>query len=184
MRRHAVVCLLAGCGGAAEVGSVRATASMVLAEQTGQGPSSLDVLLGQSIGFEVELADAIVTHDTVEACRWTVHTTEMPVATATGANAALVQTDILDRLPAWDLTLSVCAVATQSSVTLHADFPGMAVIAGCLAIPDSAQVTDEQGDPRWTSFTGMRCQASVYDQSHGRLFTASNVTMQFATTPR
>jgi hypothetical protein len=176
--------VLVGCGGAGEQGEVVASTTMVLGEQTGIGPSPLDPLLGQSIGFDVEVANAVIAHATAEGCRWTVNTTEVPVATATGSNAALVQTEILDRLPAWDVKLALCDVAAQSSVTLHADFEGMAVIAGCLVVPASAQVRDGAGDPRWTDFTGASCQATVYDQLHGRLFTAHDVTMQFALAPR
>ena len=174
--------LVVGCGGAESMqGDIAVTTTLVIAEQTGMGPSPLDPLLGQSIEFEVTLAAAVVTHETVESCRVTLHTSDMPLETATGANAALVDSDILGRLPAWDLKLALCDPATQSSVTLHADFEGMAVIAGCLELPASAQVRDDDGEPRWTDFAGASCQATVYDESHGRLFTARDVTMRFAT---
>ncbi len=175
-----------GCGGATdeETGDVVASTTMTLGEQTGMGPSPLDVLLGESIGFDVDVAGATVTHETVETCRWTVHTSEMPLATGTGPNAELVQTGILDKLPAWDLKLALCDDASQSSVTLHADFEGLAVIAGCLELPAAAQVRDDHGDPRWTAFTATSCDATVYDQAHARLFLARGFTMQFARAPR
>jgi hypothetical protein len=35
------------------------------------------------------------------------------------------------------------------------------------------------GNPQWTSLTGEGCEATVYDQSHSRLFTGTDVTMTF-----
>jgi len=179
MRPIMVLAVLAGCGGGEPEGNIVASTTMVLGEQTGMGPSPLDGLLGEAIAFEVELVAPVITHETVEACRWTVHATEMPAAAATGPHAAIVQTEILDRLPAWDLRLALCERASDSSVTLHADFEGLAVIAGCLALPASAQVRDGDGNPRWTEFAGTACDATVYDQLHGRLFSARDFTMTF-----
>jgi hypothetical protein len=179
-----VIAAVVGCGGGESDGDIIAATTMVLGEQTGAGPSPLDPLLGRSIAFEVDVAAALITHATVESCRWTVHESDTPVASAMGGDAAFVQAEILDRLPAWDLTLALCEPANQSSVTLHADFEGLAVIAGCLELPASSQVRDGDGEPRWTDFTGARCEATVYDQLHGRLFTAHEVTMRFERAPR
>jgi hypothetical protein len=177
--RFIAIVALAGCGGDAPAGDVVAATSILLGAQTGMGPSPLDGLLGETIELEVQLVAPVIEHATVEACRWTVHTTEMPVAIASGEHAAIVQTEILDRLPAWDLRLALCDPASDSSVTLHADFEGLAVVAGCLALPASAQVRDGNGEPRWTDFTASACDATVYDELHGRLFSGRDFTMTF-----
>lgn len=181
MRRVVAALIVVGCGGEpVEQGDLIASTTMILSEQSGVGPSPLDGLLGRSISFEVRIADAVTTHAKVDSCRWTIDATEAPVAIASGADAELVQTGILDRLPAWDLELVLCEPASESSARLHADFEGLAVIAGCLELPVSAQVRDGDDQPRWTAFTGASCDATIYDQVHDRLFTAHDVTMVFA----
>jgi hypothetical protein len=171
--------MLMGCGGDAG-GNMVASTKITLAEQSGMGPSPLDPLLGEAIELEVELAEAAIGYDTVETCKWTVHSSAAPIATATGVHAAIVQTEILDRLPDWNLRLALCDNPDQSTVTLLSDNgAGLAVTAGCLGLPPSAMVHDGDGHPRWTDFSANRCDGSVYDQLHGRLFTGRDFTMTF-----
>lgn len=169
--------MLVACGGGSD-GKLVASTTMTLSEMSGMGPSPLDPLYQQQIGFEVEFVAASPGHDTVETCKWSVEDTDMPVLTATGATAATVQSQILDILPVWNARLALCDMADQSTVTVQSDNQGgLAVIVGCLGVPASAQVRDGNGDPKWTSFTATACQATVYDQLHGRLFMAHDFSM-------
>ena len=170
--------LVVGCGGDDGGGSLVFTTSFPLTNVSGMGTSPLQPLLGQTISFEVELAAPTITHDTIDNCRTTVHWSAMPPRTASGATASTVQTEILDRLPDWDAKLELCADAASSSVVLHSDNQGgLAVIVGCLSVPAAAQQRDGAGDPVWSSFEASMCDATVYDQLNGPLFTSSGFTM-------
>ncbi|HEY5920550.1 MAG TPA: hypothetical protein VIV11_02715 [Kofleriaceae bacterium] len=180
MRIAVSLLLLIGCGGDSG-GNVVASTSFTLSMMSGMGPSPLDPLYQQTIGFEVEMTAPVIGHSTVEMCRWTTQDSEMPIRTATGATASTVQTQILDMLPAWNVRLALCDPADQSTITLQSDNQaGLAVIVGCLQLPANAMARDGNGDPKWTDFTAAGCQATVYDQLHGRLFTSSEFSMKIS----
>ena len=127
------------------------------------------------------MTEPVTGHSTVEMCRWTTQDSAMPIRTATGATAATVQTQILDMLPAWNLRLALCDPADQSTVTIQSDNnAGLAVIVGCLELPTSAMARDGNGDPEFSDFTAAGCQATVYDQLHGRLFVSSEFSMKIS----
>ena len=155
--------------------------SFVLMESSATGPSPLDPINGRTIAFEVVFDHADVAHMAVSGCHDTILTAHLPSTTATGETAPTVTTEILGILPDWDVTLSLCDVPTESSTTLHADnYAGLGVVIGCLDTPASAIQRDGASDPMWSSFTGSRCDATVYDQLHGDLFNGTNFTITFA----
>jgi len=171
-----IIWFVASCG--ASEGNLVVATSFVLGERSGAGPSQLDVLEGQSIAFEVELADAVIGHESAQACRHTVSTSEMAVTSATGAQANVVETEILEKTIAWDLRLVLCEPTTDSYVALHTEGPGgIAVVAGCATVPASAQQRDDAGDPRFSNFTATGCDGTVYDPGHDRVFMAHGFTM-------
>jgi hypothetical protein len=173
MRRLLIV-VFAGCGGSTE-GNLVASTSFVLGERSGQGPSALDVLYGQQVALEVELAAAMLGHETSQGCRHTVSRSEMAIASATGAQASVVEAELLAKLPAWDLRLALCEPASDSALSLRAELDGLAVTVGC--VPPSAQLRDEADDPRFSNFTASDCDGSVYDYYHDRLFQAHAFTL-------
>src|SRR5262245_50079330 len=103
--------LLVACGG--DEGNLVASTSFTISEMSGAGPSPLVPLYQQVIGFDVELVAPSTGYDTADPCKVTVEDSEMPVLTATGATAEMVQTNILNLLPVWTAKLALCDPADQ-----------------------------------------------------------------------
>jgi hypothetical protein len=176
MVRLSLLLLLVACGGSE--GDLIASTSFTISEMSGPGPSSpLDPLYQQVIAFDVEFVAPSTGHDMVDTCAVTAQDSEMPVRTATGETAEMVQNNILNILPVWTAKLALCDPADQSTATIESDNNGgLAVIIGCLGLPDSAMVHDG-AYPKWTDFTATKCQATVYDQLHSRLFMGHDFSM-------
>ncbi|HSD90929.1 MAG TPA: hypothetical protein VLB44_25570 [Kofleriaceae bacterium] len=175
MRRVLWVVLVAGCGSDPEL---RMSASMTVADGAGSGTSPLDGLIGQTVAFEIDFLSPGTAFEMVDTCHRTSYSTEMPASTSSGATASIVQTEILEHLPAWNARLELCDPASLSSVTLMADNEaGLAVTVGCRDIPLSAQHRDGNGNPAWSTFSSTTCDGQIYDQLHARLFTGAAVTL-------
>ena len=155
--------------------------TLTVTEATGNGTSPLEAIVNQPTTFTIDVVAPGIGHDTENTCRWTTLSVAMPTAIASGTNAALVQTEVLDRLPGYDVRLELCDPADLSSASLFADNQaGLGVTIGCKAVPSSAMVKDGHGDPLWTAFTASSCDASIYDQLRGRLYTAHDFSVTFA----
>jgi hypothetical protein len=177
MRARALI-LLAACGGDGGDTSRVMAARFTLTEMSGAGPSPIDPVVGQPIDIEVSLVEPMTYSETVDTCRWTTDVVELPPRIARDATAALVQSEILDILPHWEARLALCDIASQSSVRLHSDNDmGLALTIGCITVPASAQLRDGAGNPMWSAFSASGCEAQVYDQAHGRLFTGRDFSL-------
>jgi len=168
---------LAACSGSSNSGFV-ASASFTITEQTGQGPSHLDVLVGQTITMDVSFESPSVGHALIGGCPTTGLGQSHAPTTATGESAAMVQTEILDYLPDWDLRLSVCDVISQSSIELASDNEmNTGFTLGCIGLPESAAVKDADNNPRFTSFTAPRCTFTILDADTNRVLAARDFSM-------
>jgi hypothetical protein len=168
-----------GCGGSDY--DLRVTTTMTVELVSGTGVSPLDPLAGQVITFSITFAPAARGYDPVNGCPTTTYGQMAPAKLAAGATAPTVQTEVLDLLPYWEAVISACDPASGSSATLRSDNEaGLGLIFGCHDLAPSLLVLDAQQHAQWSTFVETtNCDATLYDQLHGRLFAGSNMTMQF-----
>ena len=168
--------LLAACSSGGS--SVVASTSFTITEQTGQGPSHLDGLNGQTITMEVTFDSPSVGHALIGGCPTTGLGQASATTSATGETAAMVQKEILDYLPDWDLRLSVCDDVSQSSIELAADNEmNTGFTLGCIGLPESATLKDGDNNPRFSSFTAPSCTFTILDADTNRVLAAHNFAM-------
>ncbi len=185
MRRHALAVLfvLAGCGddGGTAGGGLHVTTSFTITQFDGTGPSVLDALNGQLISLDIRLDGFDVFHDMSAGCKSTIIGKQEPPRTAGGPQAALVQTEVLDKIPVWDVELELCDVATGSRAVIDAAINELNLTIGCLNVPASAQVRAGDGNPIVTTFTGTNCSTTILDVVNNRVLGASGFTVSFDT---
>lgn len=181
--------LLAACGGSPGQPSMDAQVSFVVTQLTGNGPSPLDPLQGQTIDFSVHWLQTDFNNGTPDnnpqGCTTTTIGFDPDVTTRTahGATAQLVQTEILDRLDNWDIAFQLCDTAGASSVTLESTIDALNLSIGCFGVPASAMKKNAEGNPELSSFTATRCSATVLDVVNNRVLGSDGFTMQIATHP-
>ena len=170
--------LLAACGGG---GSDRlvASASFVVTEKSGAATSSrLDVLVNQTLTFEIAFDDPVVVNAPVGGCPTSEWKQIAAETTASGESAADLETVVFAYLPDWYIRLSLCDVEAQSSVQLSADdFMGTMFTLGCIGLPASARRRDGSGNPEWSTFTAPSCTFLMLDSAFNRVIGASDVSM-------
>lgn len=187
--RLAALALVTACGSSGPAQpAMDVTTSFQVTSFSGNGPSPLDPLNGQTIDIAVHWdqtqwnnGDGRAPQGCADlAIGWGFDVT---TRTARGATASLVQSEILDPLDNWDIMLELCDAADQSSVTLESTIDRLNLSFGCFGVPASAMKRDAQGNPELTSFTATKCQATILDVSNNRALGNSDFTMQIATRP-
>jgi hypothetical protein len=183
-----VACLvtLAACGGAADEDALRLTTSFVVTEIAGAGTSPLDPLLGQSIDIEIvwPTVEALHGTDDPQGCKTTVLGFFPEPRTAKGPSAALVQREILDMLPNWDMRLQLCdAGAGSSTIAVFATINELNLAFGCFGVPASAQLRGSDGYPLVTTFTADQCNSTILDVVNNRVLMNRSFAMTIVTGP-
>jgi hypothetical protein len=170
-------CVLVGCGHDYDL---RVTSTMTVTPVSGTGTSPLEPLVGQVISFAITFAPADRAYEPQNGCPTTIYGATVQTS-ATGSTAALVQSGMLDHLPYWEALISVCMPLSGSSVTLRSDNQaGLGVGFGCHDLLPSLLELDGDGHPSWSTFVeNTGCDATIYDQLNGRLYAATDITMQF-----
>ena len=182
MRGFALVILLAACGGGSSGPDVTVTTHFDVTQMSGLGPSPLDPLFNQTLDLEVVL-DSVTPYFTDPAgCKSTTLVQPTATRTARGASADLVQREILDRLPDWDVRFEQCATAA-STITAEAVIDELNLGFGCGTVPASALVHDAEGYPQVTSFTATDCTATILDVVNNRQLGATGFSITFVTGP-
>ena len=172
MRYVALIAVVA-CGGSDDM---HVTTTFTITEQGGVGPSSLDVLTGQTVTLELDMTD--VTHGYGEStgCRSTSIGKGDPTRAGT---PEVMQTQVLDMLPTWIVTLELCDVAERSSMVIDSVIDPLNFTVGCLTLPTSAIVYDGN-HPKLTSFVGTECSATILDVVFNRYLMAHDFAVEFA----
>lgn len=178
MRAFCTLAFVAACGGGGG-DSLVASASFVVTEKSGAATTSrLDVLLNQTITFEIAFDGNIEVLGPVGGCPTSEWMQPAASTTATGASAEDLERVVFAYLPDWYIRLSLCDVHAQSSVQLSADdFMGTMFTLGCIGLPASAVRRDGSGNPEWSSFTAPSCTFLMLDSAFNRVIGANDVTM-------
>lgn len=175
--------VLASCGGSGD--DLHVHTSFLVSAFGGTEASPLDPLVGQTLDVDIvwPKADSHLGDDSDSAGCKTTALLGTSTKTAHGATAMLVQTEILDRLPDWDLRLQLCDPgAGQSSVTVEAVINELNLAFGCFGVPASAQQRSG-GYPLVTSFTAMQCTATILDVVDARPFGNQDFALTITTGP-
>jgi hypothetical protein len=184
--RWAWFVLLAACGGddAGSEPPLRVSTNFEVTNMSGTGPSPLDPLVGQLIAIAVAFPDVTVSRgyegDTAE-CKSTIVESPTAERLAVGPTADLVQTEILDRLPYWDVRIQLCTTG-KSSITLHSEIAPLNLAFGCFGIPGSAMIRRD-GYPQLTSFIATECSATILDVVNNRVLQNPDFAITFETGP-
>lgn len=183
MRSLALVALLAACGGSSSSGpDMTATTQFAVTQSNNNNPSSLDALVGQTIDLEIIL-DPVGSYTSDSAdCKSTIVYSENAQVTARGASAPLVTTEIIAKLPAWDVRFEQCPTAA-SSITVDAAVNELNLAFACGTVPASANVMGSDGYPALSSFTATSCAATILDVDNNRVVGATGFSVTFATGP-
>lgn len=177
--RAIVLVALVGCGGESDAKLVVST-SFTISDVAGAGPSVLDPLEGQLVSLEIDLSTFELFHGTTAGCRRTTFGQTEPPRTAGGPQAALVQTEVLDKIGRWDLGFEICDSGGVKLV-LDASINELNTAIGCLAVPVPAQLRDGAGDPVLSTFSGTMCSATILDVVTNRVFTATGFSVSIDT---
>lgn len=176
----AALCTLTACGGGGSH-DLHVTTSYTITQFEGLGPSVLDALNGQLVTLDLTIAERGVLHGESRGCRSTIFGEHEPLRTAGGPQAALVQTEILDKIPDWSVTLELCDDPASSRITIDASINELNTAIGCLDVPAAAQLRDGNGDPELPTFVGANCSTTILDVVHNRVLGASGFTVSFDT---
>lgn len=161
------------------------TTSFVVTEMSGNGPAPIDALYGKTIDFEIvfpKVDSAFGDAGDPRGCLSTVFETLPATRTARSETAAIVQTEILDLLAAWDVRLQLCT-GGSSSIRLHSEIDAFNLAIGCAGIPASAQAKNSDGYPLLTTFTATGCNATILDVARNRLLGNPSFEMTITTGP-
>ncbi len=187
MRSAWLAVLLAACGSddpPSDGPPLTATTSFVVTDVTGAGSSPLDALAGMTIDMTVVFPDVIVTQgyegDSAD-CKSEIVEWPEATRTANGTAAQIVQTEILDRLPYWDVRIQLCKTG-KSSILLHSEIAPLNLAYGCFGIPSSAMV-EKDGFPQLTSFVATECSATILDVVNNRILSNPIFSVTFETGP-
>jgi hypothetical protein len=186
--RFAWLALLAGCGGGSGHPSMDVSTQFQVTQFSGNGPSPLDPLQGQTIDVSIHWDQTDFNNgdgSDPTGCKTLAIGYGFGVTTRTahGATAQLVQTEILDRLDNWDIVLQLCDAAGASSVTAESTIDALNLSFGCFGVPASAMRKNAAGYPELTSFTASQCTSTILDVSNNRVLGNDNFTMTIATNP-
>lgn len=178
MRAFCIAALVGACGGGGGDALV-ASATFVVTEKSGAATTSrLDVLVGQTITFEIVFDEAVEVLANAGGCPTSEWKQVAAKTTATGDSAENLENVVFAYLPDWYIRLSLCDVEAQSSVQLSADdFMGTMFTLGCIGLPASALRRDGSGNPEWTTFTAPSCTFLMLDSAFNRVIGANDVAM-------
>ncbi len=185
MRLAYVAVLVAACGGGSGSSLDVKTSFQVTNYHPGR-PSPLDPLNGQTIDIDVSWAKVDSNHgdgSDPTGCKSTYVGLIASTRTANGATANLVQTQILDPLPDWDVHLQLCTSASESTVILESVIDRLNLTFGCFGIPASAMQLDGAGFPELTSFTATQCSSTILDVDNNCILGNDNFSMTIAVGP-
>lgn len=174
----------AGCGGPAG-DDLTAHTSFVVTSAQGSTPSPLDPLADQTIEIDV-VWPTIQSNNGDGSDPAGCKTTALFAAstrTAHGSSAGVVQTEILDRLPDWDVRLQLCDASGQSSIALEAVINELNLSFGCFGVPASAMKRNGGGFPIMTSFTATQCSATILDVVNVKVLSNPDFSIVFTTGP-
>jgi hypothetical protein len=175
LRGSALLLGLVACNGEG-ASTVHISTTFTITSLDGTGPSVLDPLNGQAITLAITLDEPTIYHDAVGSCRSTIFGREDPERTA---SPALVQTEILDKIPIWDVKLELCTAGGR--IAIDASINELNTAIGCLDLPASAQVRSRDNDPQLTTFVGSHCTATILDVVNNRVLGAQDFTVSFDT---
>ena len=184
--RLAWVAVLAACGGSSEGPPLALTTSFAVTTYQPGRPSPLDPLNGQTIAVDLAWTAIDFVHGDPATeptgCTSTYVGFTPSTRMASGASADLVQSEILDRLPNWDVHFQICdPSAGSSTVIAEADIDALNLIFGCFGIPQDALQTDAEGYPELTSFTATQCSATILDVANNCIIGNDNFEMTITT---
>jgi len=169
--RCALVLAIAACSSPTPKPTVQLTTSFDVTEFLGHGPSQLDPLQGQTISFTVTLDDTGISTGSPDSdpmgCKSRTAYDATPKSVAMGANADVVQMELLDVLAEWDVTLQLCTTASSSSILMVSEPDAFNLAFGC-PVPEVAQVSGGDGYPEFTSFVAQHCNATILDVGGNR----------------
>jgi len=180
MLRLSALLLLTGCFDQSSSGrGLVLSTTFTISDSGGQGPSHLDVLAGRVVSFTVIFDKPVEDFPSVGGCPTNEWVQPAAKTSATGDSAAMVKTEILDYLPEWRARLSLCDVATQSSVQLSSDnFMNTGFTIGCIGLPAAAMQRDGAGNPKWTQFTAPSCTMQILDADTNRVMGARDFQLE------
>lgn len=185
--RVACFAVLAACGGGNGGGDdLRVTTQFQVTSIAGAGVSPLDPLANQTVDIEIVWPKVDWNHGTQDpaGCKSTGVGFQASTRTASGATADLVQREILDRLPDWDVRLQLCTAGSgDSTVVVESVIDALNLSFGCFGVPASAQVTGGDGYPALTSFTATSCMATILDVVNNRVLSNPSFSITFETGP-
>jgi hypothetical protein len=178
------VAVLAACGSDGPPLSV--TTAFPVTTYHPDRPSPLDPLAGQMIAIEIDWPKIDYNHGDPATeptgCKSIYAGILASKRTASGATAELVQSQILDRLPDWDVHFQICdASAGHSTVIAEAVIDELNLTFGCFGVPAAALQTDDQGYPELTSFTATQCSATILDVVNNCVIGNDNFELTIAT---
>jgi hypothetical protein len=185
MRRFVLIVAAAGCGGSGG-DDLNLKTSFVVTSVQGTNPSPLDPLGNQTIDLSIGWATVNSNNGAGSdpaGCK-TMTLYGGAARTASGGTATLVQTEILDRLPDWDIRFQLCdAGAGKSSVAIDAAINELNLAFGCFGIPASAQRRGSDGYPRVSSFTATECSATILDVVNAKELSNTSFSLKITTGP-
>jgi hypothetical protein len=167
LRGSALLLGLVACNGEG-ASTVHISTTFTITSLDGTGPSVLDPLNGQAITLAITLDEPTIYHDAVGSCRSTIFGREDPERTA---SPALVQTEILAKIPIWDVKLELCTAGGR--IAIDASINELNTAIGCLDLRDN--------DLQLTTFVGSHCTATILDVVNNRVLGAQDFTVSFDT---
>jgi hypothetical protein len=185
MRRLVLIAAMAGCGGS-DGDAMTMHTSFVVTSVQGSNPSPLDPLANQTIDITVKWAGVQSLNGAGSdpaGCK-TMTLYGPAERNASGSSAALVQTEILDRLNDWDVRFQLCdAGAGKSSFAVDSSINELNTAFGCFGIPASAQRKGGDGYPQVTTFTATDCSSTILDVVNVKELSNPSFSMSITTGP-
>ncbi|HEY6039325.1 MAG TPA: hypothetical protein VIV58_33815 [Kofleriaceae bacterium] len=178
------VLLLGACGSTAGGPDLEITTSFPITTFLGSNPSPLDPLMNGTVAVDVvwQMPEtSIGDGNDPPGCAsrgWYGPST----TAASGPDADIVTTQLLDRLPDWDVTFQLCT-GGGSSVQIVATIDALNLAFECFGIPASANAVAADGHPDLTSFTATMCQATILDVVNNRTLGANDFSVAIHTGP-
>jgi hypothetical protein len=180
MKPAVLLLVLSACGNST-AGQLRISTTFTITQLDGTGPSVLDPLNGQTITLVVNMDSSEVFHAQSAGCKSTILGKSDPPRKASGEMAALVQTEVLDKIPNWNVQLELCSVASGSRIAIDASIDELNTTFGCLMVPTAAQIRSGDDNPQLTTFVGEACSATILDVVNNRVLGAQGFTISFDT---
>jgi hypothetical protein len=184
MRFACIAVLVSACTGSSGP-PITASMSFTVTNQAGNGMSTIDPLYMSTFDIEVQYPNMEWAHgdetDTAD-CKSTTFVSAKAIRTAKGPMAALIKSEILDKLEYWDVRMQLCGTGT-SSILVHSEIAPLNLAFGCFGIPASAMRRTSDGWPILTSFTATQCTATILDVAVNKVLSNPDHEVVFKTDP-